>query len=473
MATATLPTRSIPGPRSLPLIGGGVHLFSLFRSPFNVLRQLHQRYGNLVALTQGRKPFILAFGPALNHALLSRPDLYQNGPGPLLRLPKGSAVERLFTKSLPVMNGAHHKQQRRLMQPAFHRQSVLGYHDDMVALTQRTLERWRVGGQIDLVLEARQLTQRIAVKTLFGLDDERQLEQVGVLLRRTVEATSSALTLLAPVALPGAPYHRMIQLTVQLEAFVRSMIAQKRAMPESSDVLATLVHVRDEDQDQLSDDELISHVFALFVAGHETTSNALTWIVFLLNQHPQIAADLLDELDGTLHGDAPMAEQLRSPETLPLLDGVIKESLRLLPPAIIGLRMAAAPCDLGGYAIPQGANVIYSEFVTHRLPELYSEPDRFKPERWATLERSLYEYLPFGAGPHMCIGAGFATHELKVMLAMLLQRYRLAVLPGATIATNVSMRPTRGMPVRVFAQDRQFARVPVRGMINRLVEVVA
>lgn len=473
MATGTLSSRSIPGPRSLPLIGGGVHLFSLFRSPFKVLRQLHQRYGDLVALTQGRKPFILAFGPVLNHALLARPDLFQNGPGPLLRLPKGSAVERLFTKSLPVMNGAHHKQQRRLMQPAFHRQSVLSYHDDMVALTQHTLERWRVGAQIDLVLEARQLTQRIAVKTLFGLDDERQLEQVGVLLRRTVEATSSALTLLAPVALPGTPYHRMIQLTIQLEAFVRSMIAQKRAMPESSDVLATLVHVRDEDHDQLSDNELISHVFALFVAGHETTSNALTWIVFLLNQHPQIAADLLDELDGTLHGDAPTAEQLRSPDTLPLLDGVIKESLRLLPPAIIGLRMATAPCELGGYAIPQGANVIYSEFVTHRLPELYAEPDRFKPERWATLERSLYEYLPFGAGPHMCIGAGFATHELKVMLAMLLQRYRLAVLPGATITPNVSMRPTHGMPVRVFAQDRQFARVPVRGMINRLVEVVA
>lgn len=473
MATVTLPTRSIPGPQPLPLIGGSIRLFTLFRSPFTTLRQLHQRYGDLVALSQGRKPLILAFGPALNHALLARPDVFENGSSTLVPLPKGSAVERLFFNSLPGMNGAHHKQQRRLMQPAFHRQSVLGYHADMVGLTQRALDRWRVGSQIDLLQESKQLTQQIAVKTLFGLDDERQLAQVGGLLRRMLKVSSSPLALLAPVDLPGTPYHRMVRLAEGLEAFMRSLIAQKRATPGGSDMLAALIQARDEEHDQLSDDELISHAFTLFVAGHETTSNALTWTVFLLNQHPRVAADLLDELDRVLRGDAPTAEQFRSPETLPLLDAVIKESLRLLPPAVIGLRKAAAPCELGGYMIPQGAHVIYSEFITHRLPELYAEPERFKPERWAALDRSLYEYLPFGAGPHMCIGAGFATHELKVVLAMLLQRFRLAVLPGVTITPNLSMRPTRGMPMRVFAQDRQFARVPVGGMINRLVEIAA
>jgi cytochrome P450 len=201
--------------------------------------------------------------------------------------------------------------------------------------------------------------------------------------------------------------------------------------------------------------------------------------VFLLNgqpdrrrsrrhQHPRICADLLDELEGTLHGSAPTVEQLAQ---LPLLENVVKESLRLLPPAPIGIRIVAADCELGGYALPQGANVVNSEFITHRLPDLYAEPDRFQPERWFTLERSTYEYLPFAAGPHMCIGWAFAMQELKVVLAMLLQRYRLAVVPGATIAPHIGMRPVRGMPMLVLGQDRQFQRASVRGGINELVDM--
>lgn len=205
----------------------------------------------------------------------------------------------------------------------------------------------------------------------------------------------------------------------------------------------------------------------MFAAGHETTSNALTWTVFLLGQHPHVFANLLDELEGTLHGNPPTIEQLGR---LPLLDGVVKESLRLLPPASIGMRTTSAPGELGGFVLPKGASIIYSEFITHRLPELYEEPNRFKPERWATLDRSPYEYLPFSAGRHMCIGAGFATQEMKVVLAMLLQRYRLSVVPNASISANISMRPTHGMPMRVFPQDRQFQRVSVRGTLHELID---
>jgi cytochrome P450 len=232
-------------------------------------------------------------------------------------------------------------------------------------------------------------------------------------------------------------------------------------------VLASLVHAHDEDGAKLNEDELIGHAFTLFVAGHETTANALTWTLFLLSQHPHICADLLDELDGALHGEAPTIEQLPQ---LPLLDGVVKESLRLLPPAAIGARVASAPCELGGFALPKGASIIYSEFITQRMPELYEEPDRFKPQRWATLERSAYEYLPFSAGRHRCIGAEFATQEMKLVLPMLLQHYRFSVVPNAKIDTNLSMRPAHGMPMHVVAQDRQFQQVPVRGGIHRLID---
>jgi cytochrome P450 len=156
---------------------------------------------------------------------------------------------------------------------------------------------------------------------------------------------------------------------------------------------------------------------------------------------------------------------------LPLLEGVVKESLRLLSPAQIGIRITAAPCELAGYTLPRGANVIYSEFITHRLPHLYAEPERFKPERWFTVQPSTYEYLPFSAGPHMCIGWAFAMQELKLVLAMLFQRYRLALAPNTLLSPTIAMRPARGMPVRVFPQDRQFQSVPVRGGIHELVDL--
>ena len=178
------------------------------------------------------------------------------------------------------------------------------------------------------------------------------------------------------IDVPGMPYHHTLKLAGQLESFIRAMIAQKREDTESTDVLAALVRAHDEDGTKLTDDELISHTVTLYAAGHVTTSNALTWAIFLLHQHPHIHADLLAELDGKLHGDAPALESLRE---LSLLDGVIKESLRLLPPTPTSMRIAASPCEVGGFALPRGAVIFFSPFITHRLPELYEEPDRFKP----------------------------------------------------------------------------------------------
>ncbi len=240
-----------------------------------------------------------------------------------------------------------------------------------------------------------------------------------------------------------------------------------RADGKGKDVLASLIHVRDEDGTKLSDEELIGHAITLFIAGHETTSNALATTLLLLEQHPAVLSELLDELDGTLHGAAPTLDEINK---LPLLDHVIKESLRLLPPAIMGTRVAAQDTQLGGYAVGKGTNVIYSEFVTQRMPQIYAEPDHFKPQRWATHDPSTYEYLPFSAGPHMCIGWAFAMQELRVVLAMLLQRYRLSLVPGTRVDLTIRMQAKHGLPARVHAQDRQFRATPVQGNIHNLVE---
>jgi cytochrome P450 len=469
MTTITDPQRTIPGPSALPLLGRWANMLKLFSYPCTYSRWLHDTYGDVVTMAQGDPTYVFAFGPELNFQLLSQPALFEVGKGTLLKVPKDTAWGRLQFYNLLNMNGEHHKRQRHLMQPAFHKRQIELYHDDMVALTQRMLERWQSLSQIDLHTEMKKLTQRITIKTLFGLDDEEEIDRVGALLQE-LNASQSWLLITPLIDVPGMPYHRMLKLAEQLESFVRVMIARKRSESEATDVLAALVHAHDEDGTKLTDDELISHTFTLYVAGYVTTSTALTWAIFLLHQHPRVLADLLAELDGKLHGDAPTLEQLH---LLPLLDGVIKESLRLLTPVPTDMRIAASPCEVGGFALPKGATIFFSPFVTHRLPELYEEPDRFKPERWATLSRTTYEYLPFAAGPHRCIGAEFALQEMKVVLAMLLQRYRLAIVPNARIEPKGSnLDPAHGMPMRIIPQDRRFERVPVRGSIHRLIDFV-
>lgn len=465
MTTATVTNAKIPGPRGLPFLKGKANLpkFYLYWATF--MRELHEQYGDIVGMAAGDPSWVFVFSPSLNHDILANPELFLNDPGPFVRLPEGSAISRLFKNTLPVMNGAHHKQLRRLMQPAFHKKQIVGYHEDMVALTRETLNEWHVGTQRDMLQEMKLLTQRMAVKTLFGTYDSIEIQRVSQLLRALVQV--NPLLMLLPFDFPGLPFHRMSRLAEEMEAYTREKIEQKRDNPDATDVLAALVHAHDEDGSQLTDEELVANAMTLFIAGHETTSHALTWSLFLLHQHPEVYSALLDELEGTLQGEAPTIEQLNQ---LPLLEGVIKESLRLLPPAVIGLRVAADVCELGGYTLPKGAMIFYSEYVTHRRPDLYAEPDRFLPERWATIKPTIYEYLPFAAGPHMCIGAGFAMQELKVVLAMLVQRYRLALVPNHTFNVTLGMQPTQGMPMTVYPQDRAFAKVPVRGQINQLVE---
>jgi cytochrome P450 len=259
--------------------------------------------------------------------------------------------------------------------------------------------------------------------------------------------------------------------SAQLEARILATIEQKRAnLAAHHDVLAMLIQARDDDGAGMTDEELIGQASVIFVAGHETSSNALTWTLFLLSQHPEILADVQDELAGELRGGAPAVEQLGR---LPLLERVIKESMRLLPPATFMMRNTAAPTQFGPYSVPAGANLTVSPYITHRLPELYSNPQRFTPERWATVNPGTYEYIPFGAGPHMCIGSTFALMEIKIVLAMLLQRYRLALAPGARVdrRVTITMSPRHGMPMIVAPRDQRITLGQVRGNIREIVDL--
>jgi cytochrome P450 len=261
----------------------------------------------------------------------------------------------------------------------------------------------------------------------------------------------------------------LLQYAERLEERILSMIAQRRADPvPRPDVLSLLIRARDDESRGMTDAELVGQATILFGASYETTASSLTWTLFLLEQHPQVLADLVDELTSVLRGEPPTAEQL---ERLPLLERVVKEAMRVLPPVPFTIRSATAPTQLGGYFMPKGSRVICSHFMTHHLPELYPEPEHFRPARWETIDPGPYEYLPFSAGPRMCIGVPFAMQAIRIAVAMIFQRFRLELVADSRVdrAVRVTMSPRRGMPATIRSQDRRFAATRVRGNVHDMV----
>jgi len=339
----------------------------------------------------------------------------------------------------------------------------------MVAQTEQMLQHWSARQTWDISDEMMSLTRRLACKTLLGFDFLDETEAFGKLILQWMSFFTSPAVMLPLLDLPETPYRRCLEASSRLERTVREMIAHKRtAGAGGADALSLLLHAQGEQGDGLTEDELIGHVTLLFLAGQLTSSSTLTWTLFLLAQHPPIMADLLDELTGKLHGDAPTPQQLQD---LPLLDHVLKESMRLLPVIPMSARITTQAVEMGSYLIAEGV----SPYHTHHQADLYPQPERFLPSRWQQIHPSPYEYVPFGAGKRMCIGSTFAIFEMKIILATIVQRYRLQVAPGTRvdhlITGRLTLVPKNGLPMRICPQDRHWEYEQVRGTIRDLVEL--
>jgi cytochrome P450 len=277
---------------------------------------------------------------------------------------------------------------------------------------------------------------------------------------------------LFPYDLPIFPYHRLKQEGIQLERDLRKLIRQRRTKGlGGDDLLSMFLETHDEDSNMMTDDEVIGQTVAVFRGGSKTSASSLTWTWFLLAQHPQVLNDLLDELDSVLGGGPPTFEQVY--QGLPFLEAVLKESLRLIPPVVWGTRYSTEPFELGGYCHAKGSTVVYSAHITHRRPELYKDPFRFIPSRWFDIRPSTYEFLPFSAGPRRCLGAEFAMIEMKTILAILLPRYSLTLLPNQRIdrVGITGSLPKYGIKAILGKPSRDVVKVPVKGNIHRLVEL--
>jgi len=341
--------------------------------------------------------------------------------------------------------------QRKLSQPAFLKNRVLGYAPMMGQLTRDMLARWRPGERVDVHFEFSGLTSAIALKTLFGLEDDRDREPFVAALRNAFLLMSEKFRSLVRVPLwfPTPRNLRLKRAIAHLNRVVDGYIAAGRARTEpGDDLLSRLVNARDDDGSRMTDRQLRDEAMTLYLAGHETTALTLSWSWALLAEHPEVEAKLAAEWSLVLGGRTPTPDDLPN---LPYTDAVITEAMRVYPPVYLVGREATRELELGGYRVPRGTTVFMSQWVSHRDPRWFPDPEAFRPERWMDgLAKRLprYAYYPFGGGPRVCIGNTFALMEAMILLATVGQRYRFTLAEDAVIDVNpqITLLPAFGIP---------------------------
>ncbi|MCA9687174.1 MAG: cytochrome P450, partial [Myxococcales bacterium] len=360
------------------------------------------------------------------------------------------------------------------MMPPFTRDKLTDYGEVMIEVASRPLEAWPQRGRFDLRQEMVLLSLQVAMSCLFGIDlKNRDAQEFAGLCMRYLGLVFSPGAMLFPVALPGTPYRRYLDTCDDLVTQLRRLIVRKREEGMGKDALSALIRASDEDPEGMTEDELVGQIDLLLIAGHETTAMTLTWSLLLLAAHPVWQEAVVDEVTGALQGAAPTVADL---PRMPLLGRVVDETLRLLPPTpLLFFRRGTRDFDLAERRLPAGSTLVLSPLLTHRQAEIYPRANRFDPERWQGQSPGAYAYLPFGAGPRRCLGAGFAAQAIRLVLALVLQRRRLTVPSGVRVdfkVAGVVMGPSRGPTLELAPPGAVLAPPqPVGGSVRELVDL--
>lgn len=435
----------------------GSPLFDLLafrRDPLKFLTRLAREHGDIVPFRLGPQRALLLNHPDLiKDALVTRADYFH----------KGRALQRskrLLGEGLLTSEGEHHRRQRRLAQPAFHRKRIESYGAAMVDYAARDSARWQEGETLDVAHEMMRLTLAIVGKTLFDAEVESDTDEIGVALTELLELFQM---LLLPYSeylerLPLPANRRFARARASLDAVIYRIIDERRASgADRGDLLSMLLLAQDEEGagGSMTDKQIRDEALTIFLAGHETTANALAWTWYLLSQNPEAEARLHAELDAVLDGG-----RLPTVEDLPQLrytEMILAESMRLYPPAWVIGRLAIKDYAVDGYVAREGTLVLISQYVMHRDPRFFPEPLRFAPERFAPEAkeaRPQYAYFPFGGGARRCIGEGFAWMEGTLIIAAIARRWRMRLVPGHAVVTHprITLRAKHG--IRMALEDR-------------------
>lgn len=450
--TPTLPAPLAPGPRGLKRLR---MVSESSQDPLRIIPELIRDHGDLARIR-----FFWVNYHVVNHPDGVRRVLVENHKN-YVKSRNYVGLKVLLGQGLLTAEGEHWRRERKLAQPAFHRERLQGFADTMISTTDQMLERWSAegGGLRDVHAEMMRLTLRIVGLTLFGADLDGDAQDVGRALTVALTwANRHAESLIRiPWWVPSVPNLRFWAAKRSIVKVVERVIAERRSRGvDGTDLLGMLMSARDESDGQgLSDQQLLDELLTLVLAGHETTANALSFALYLLALHPEQARALEAQVDAAL-GDRPptLAD-------LPNLDPVrmvAEEAMRLFPPAWVMERDALDDDVVLGHRVPKGSTVGLFPYTLHRHPAYWTQPEQFDPSRFekaAVEARPKHVYFPFGGGPRFCIGNAFAMMELQLLLAMIVQRFRVAPAPGFQLALepSITLRPAAGLSLTLEPRE--------------------
>jgi len=438
-----------PGPQGHLFVGS---LPEFRRDILGFLAACARDYGDVVPIRVAKRRLIL----------LSHPDLIEEVLTARARHTTKTAILQMLRPvlgdGLLLSEGDSWLRQRRLMQPAFHRQRIAAYGDVMAGYAERGMADWRDGQTRDVHVDMMAITQGIVAKTLFDADVSDDAYDVGHALHVLMQDFSRRRTALfaLPRFVPTPARQRARAAVERLDRIVYAIIAARRASGEDrGDLLSILLAARDaDDGSRMTDRQVRDEIMTLFLAGHETTAVSLSWTWYLLAQHPEVEATLAAELRSVLGGRRPTVADLPQ---LRYAEMVVMESMRLYPPAFTITRRVAEACEVGGHRIEAETTLVMSQWIVQRDARWFDAPEAFRPERWENdLAKRLprYAYFPFGGGPRLCIGNTFAMMEATLLLATIAQRFRFRLAPGASVKPmlSVTLRPAEGIHMTVSAR---------------------
>ncbi|HSP95758.1 MAG TPA: cytochrome P450 [Candidatus Dormibacteraeota bacterium] len=424
----------IPALATIPWLG---QPWAFLSHPGEYLLRGYRQHGPVFRTRLFGMSLVALLGPEANRRLMvTHRDHFSHAMGYAM-------VRKVLGDGLLFQDGAVHARNRTLMTPAFHQRAINSYFDLMQATAAAHAARWTRTGRAPMYERFRQLTFEIMARLVLGLEGDLRLAELGALNHQLAKGSAAFLR----VGWRWTTYGKGLRARDALRAYLRTVIAGRRGAP-GADALGLLMAARDVDGAALGDGELLDQAVILMFAGHETTTSLLTSFTMAMRDHPGVAEALVDEQRRVV-GDGPLrVEHLRE---LVRLDATLKEVERLLPPISLGQRGVAADVEVGGYHLPAGTMVIYSSYVTHRLPGVFRDPERFDPDRFLPPREehkaTPYALVGFGGGPRLCIGLAFAQLEAKVVASLLLRRYRWQLDPGPTALRWVpTLHPLDGLP---------------------------
>ena len=439
------PRRDPPGPRGRFLLGS---LPDFARDILGFLTASVREHGDFVRFRlPGREVFLLQRPQDIETVLLTGRSNF------VKHTFFWRHVTAIFGNGLLTSEGDFWLRQRRLAAPAFHPDRIETYGQVMAQFADRLIAGWRDGEVRDVHRDMMRVTMEIVSKTLFDVEVAEDVDRIGSSFDRIVREIAKRFR--RPFRIPDAipvpgnlSYRRGVAL---LDRLVARILAERRSRPgDRGDLLSMLLSARDEEGRPMSDRQLRDELITLFLAGHETTAILLSWTLFLLARNPGVEEKLRSEIAETIGDRVPGARDL---SRLPYAEAVVKESLRLYPPAYVVGREALSECVLGGYVVPARATIYFSPWVLQRDPRWFPDPEAFRPERWldgSAAQIPKYVYLPFGGGPRICIGERFAMMEGILVLTTILPRFRLEMAgPDPVPFPSITLRPEGGPKMRV------------------------